>query len=83
MHRLVSVIRKKSIGTHNGAFHADEAFACALLKGLPAFASHAIVRTRDASILDECDIVVDVGGVYEHAKRRYDHHQVSADPFNA
>ena len=75
--RQLSSVMKKSIGTHNGAFHADEAFACALLKRLPAFASHSIIRTRDSSVLNQCDVVVDVGGVYEHAEKRYDHHQVS------
>ncbi|THH03864.1 hypothetical protein EW145_g5947 [Phellinidium pouzarii] len=32
-------------------------------------------RSRDSKILDECDIVVDVGGVYDDSVRRYDHHQ--------
>ena len=31
-------------------------------------------RSRDMKILDTCDIVVDVGGVYDHSKKRYDHH---------
>ena len=35
------------IGTHNGTFHCDEALATALLKTLPAYKDHAIVRTRD------------------------------------
>lgn len=34
-----------------------------------------LIRTRDPSKLDECDIVVDVGGVYDDAAKRYDHHQ--------
>jgi len=34
-----------------------------------------IKRTRDLEILAEQDIVVDVGGVYDHSKKRYDHHQ--------
>lgn len=25
--------------------------------------------------LDECDIVVDVGAVFDHEKKKYDHHQ--------
>ena len=32
-------------------------------------------RTRDQKILDTCDVVADVGGVYDPAKHRYDHHQ--------
>lgn len=63
------------IGTHNGAFHCDEALACAMLKRLPAYKEAEIVRTRDPKILDTCDIVVDVGGTFDPAKHRYDHHQ--------
>jgi len=32
-------------------------------------------RTRDASELAECDVVVDVGAVYNPDTHRYDHHQ--------
>ena len=63
------------IGTHNGTFHADEALAIAILRTLPAFKHHSILRTRDSAKLAECDIVVDVGGVYDHQAKRYDHHQ--------
>jgi uncharacterized UPF0160 family protein len=34
-----------------------------------------LVRTRDQAKLDTCDIVVDVGAVYDSARERYDHHQ--------
>jgi len=65
------------IGTHNGSFHCDEALACFMLKLLPAYKDAQIVRTRSPDLLAECDIVVDVGGVYDPAKHRYDHHQRS------
>lgn len=32
-------------------------------------------RTRDPAILNTCDIVVDVGGIYDEAAQRFDHHQ--------
>ena len=32
-------------------------------------------RSRDPLELEKCDIVVDVGGVYDVAKNRFDHHQ--------
>ena len=67
----------KKIGTHNGAFHVDEILACAMLKKLPEYADSEIIRTRDPKILDECDIVVDVGGVFDPKTHRYDHHQKS------
>lgn len=65
----------KLIGTHDGNFQCDEIFACAALKLLPEFADAVIVRTRDQALLDQCDIVVDVGAVYDHDRKRYDHHQ--------
>jgi len=34
-----------------------------------------VKRTRDPAILDTCDVVVDVGGVYDESKQRFDHHQ--------
>lgn len=71
--RIISNMVK--IGTHNGAFHCDEVMACAMLKLLPKYKDAEIVRTRDSKILDTCDIVVDVGGVYDPSKHRYDHHQ--------
>jgi len=46
-------------------------------KQLPEYKDASIVRTRDAEQLAECDIVVDVGGVYDPATHRYDHHQRS------
>ncbi|XP_043278169.1 MYG1 exonuclease isoform X2 [Venturia canescens] len=63
-----------TIGTHSGCFHCDEALACFMLKRLPEYENACIVRSRDQKVLDSCDIVVDVGGVYDHDKRRYDHH---------
>ncbi|XP_033120510.1 UPF0160 protein MYG1, mitochondrial-like [Anneissia japonica] len=67
----------KKIGTHNGTFHCDEVLACFMLKQLPQYKDAEIVRTRDKVVLDECDIVVDVGGVYDPSNHRYDHHQRS------
>jgi uncharacterized UPF0160 family protein len=32
-------------------------------------------RSRDPAVLDECEIVVDVGAVYDPSKNRFDHHQ--------
>lgn len=63
------------IGTHNGHFHADEALAVYMLRLLPEYQSASLVRTRDPEKLETCHTVVDVGGVYDDAKKRYDHHQ--------
>jgi len=66
----------KTIGTHSGTFHCDEALACFMLKQLPQFADAHITRTREAELLNQLDIIVDVGGVYDPARHRYDHHQI-------
>jgi len=66
---------KVTIGTHNGSFHCDEALACSLLKMLPRYREAEIVRTRDPAVLATCDLVVDVGGEYDPARLRFDHHQ--------
>jgi len=63
------------IGTHNGHFHCDEAFACGMLRLTDRFRELPIVRTRDPAVLEQCKIVVDVGGVFDEAKQRFDHHQ--------
>ena len=74
--KMVTEKKKCSyIGTHNGQFHCDEALACYMLKLLPEFENFQIRRTRDPALLDDCDIVVDVGAIYDHSKLRYDHHQ--------
>ncbi|KAJ2997261.1 hypothetical protein HDV02_005723 [Globomyces sp. JEL0801] len=46
-----------------------------MLKKLPVYADAKIIRTRDSTVIDKADIVVDVGGTYDHANHRYDHHQ--------
>ncbi|MBC8427512.1 MAG: MYG1 family protein [Proteobacteria bacterium] len=61
------------IVTHNGSFHADDVFACAVLKLL--YSDAEIIRTRNQSIIDTADIVVDVGQSYDSITNRYDHHQ--------
>ncbi|KAJ3576674.1 hypothetical protein NP233_g285 [Leucocoprinus birnbaumii] len=65
----------KVIGTHNGTFHCDEALAVFLLRQTAGYATADLKRTRDPAILDSCDIVVDVGAIYDEAKQRFDHHQ--------
>ena len=36
-----------------------------------------IVRSRNDEILDQLDIVCDVGAVFDPEKKRFDHHQKS------
>jgi len=69
----------KVIGTHSGTFQADEAMGCWMLRQLPTYNQSKIVRTRDLDVLKHLDIVIDVGGAYDHSKLRYDHHQRDYD----
>ncbi|KAG6445534.1 hypothetical protein O3G_MSEX003943 [Manduca sexta] len=71
----LSLSRNMKIGTHDGVFHCDEVLACFMLKSLPQYKDAEIVRTRDMVKLNECHIVVDVGAVFDHHTKRYDHHQ--------
>ena len=62
-----------SLATHSGTFHADDVFAFAILR-----AAHGgdvtLTRSRDKAELEQADIVFDVGGLYDPARHRYDHH---------
>lgn len=66
----------RSIGTHDGSFHADEVTACALLVLFGLADQEHIIRTRDPEKLSLCDFVCDVGGFYDPQKHLFDHHQV-------
>lgn len=65
------------IGTHSGAFHCDEALAVAMLTSLPEMAPYGVVRSRNSEIHEAADILVDVGGIFDEEKKRFDHHQGS------
>lgn len=65
----------RSFGTHDGTFHADEVTATALLLMTDQIDKDKIFRTRDPLIHAKCEIVGDVGGFYEPAKKLFDHHQ--------
>jgi uncharacterized UPF0160 family protein len=67
----------KKIGTHSGNFHCDEVMACYLLRNTKAYSTASITRTRDKSILDTLDLVVDVGDEFDVSRNRFDHHQKS------
>lgn len=61
------------VATHDGTFHADDVFAYAILKAARNEAVE-LVRSRDAARLDAADVVFDVGGSFDAARHRYDHH---------
>jgi len=65
------------IVTHNGKFHADDAWAAAVLFVL--FPDAELIRTRDPAVIEAADFAVDVGGIWNPAAGRFDHHQKGFD----
>src|SRR3989344_8466592 len=62
------------IVTHNGRFHIDELFGiAAVMLAYPG--KHQVLRTRDMEVVASADVVIDVGGIYDPSKNRFDHHQ--------
>lgn len=61
------------IVTHGGKFHADDAWAVAVIYVL--YPEAELVRTRDPVIIESGDVVIDVGGIWDPALGRFDHHQ--------
>jgi len=59
----------KTIGTHNGKFHADDVMATAILRLL--LGDIKVTRTRDEDILKKLDLVYDI------ALGEFDHHQLN------
>jgi uncharacterized UPF0160 family protein len=62
-----------TIASHGGGFHADDVYATAVLLMLHPGAT--VIRTRDPEAIRAATFAVDVGGVWEPAEGRFDHHQ--------
>ena len=50
-----------------------------LLRSTAQFAGAPVVRSRDPAQLERADVVVDVGGVFDAASLKFDHHQRGFD----
>ncbi|XP_014260174.1 UPF0160 protein MYG1, mitochondrial [Cimex lectularius] len=74
---LTSMKVLKTIGTHDGTFHCDEVLGCSMLKIV--YPDAEIVRSRKDEVLNNCDIVIDVGGKFDPDRYLFDHHQKSFD----
>jgi len=61
----------KTLGTHNGKFHADDVMATAILKLL--LGKIKVIRTRDENILRKLDFVYDI------SLGEFDHHQLNKE----
>jgi uncharacterized UPF0160 family protein len=65
-----------TIVTHSSGFHTDDVFAVAtLLLFLKYNEKVKVIRSRDKSIIEKGDYVVDVGDIYNPEINRFDHHQ--------
>ena len=74
--------------THSGIFHADEVFACALLRIAYGQDNVSIIRTRDNEVLtkathDEDVWVIDVGGDFNPSMLNFDHHMRDFNVLNS
>ena len=67
----------KTIATHSGSFHADDVFGVGVLMGV--YPSHTLVRSRQDELIDAADFAVDVGGIWDIERGRFDHHQRGFD----
>jgi uncharacterized UPF0160 family protein len=76
---MVRMAARKKIGVHSGKFHADDVLSVYLLLQTDQFADAEVIRSRDLEVLGQCQCKVDVGGIYNHEKRAYDHHQRDFD----
>ena len=66
--------KKLKLITHDSTFHADDIFATAALS-LLLNDNIKVIRTRDPELKKTADYVYDVGGEYDPARNRFDHHQ--------
>lgn len=66
-----------TVGVHNGFFHPDDISAVGLLHLIHTMRGDKIkvIRSRDPEVLEPLNYTVDVGMIYDHAQKRYDHHQ--------
>ena len=70
---IASTTKPVTVATHNGTFHADDVFGVSVLLALHPEAR--LIRTRDEALIAEADFAVDVGGVWDASRGRFDHHQ--------
>lgn len=71
-------VKRDTIVTHSGSFHADDVFGVAalLLRFTGEKKEPKVIRTRDPETIKTGDIVLDVGGEYDAERNRFDHHQI-------
>jgi uncharacterized UPF0160 family protein len=66
---------KTRIVTHSAGFHADDVFGVATLLLLLGEENCEVLRSREQSVIDSGEYVLDVGFVYDPDTNHFDHHQ--------
>ena len=61
------------VATHDGSFHADDVFAVAALRLVDPHLE--VVRSRDAALVADADVRVDIGLRDDEESGDFDHHQ--------
>lgn len=64
-----------TVVTHSGSFDPDDVLAVATLQLYLGVDEVEILRSRRTEVVETADWVVDVGGVYDVERNRFDHHQ--------
>ncbi len=65
----------QTVVTHSGSFDPDDVLAVAAVRMYLGADQMRIVRSRDPETIATGDWVLDVGGAYDLATNRFDHHQ--------
>ena len=63
------------IGTHASNYHCDDVTGTVILRYTKEYQHHKVLRSLDMNELNKCDLVFDIGGIYDHSQKKYDHHQ--------
>lgn len=66
-----------TVAVHDGVFHADDVFSASVVE-MMSLNQVAIFRTRIPEEIEAVDIAIDVGGVYDPLRGRFDHHFVGS-----
>lgn len=66
----------QTIVTHSGSFDPDDVLSVAAVSLFLGQGNFEVIRSRDKEVIEKADWVLDVGGIYDPAARRFDHHQL-------
>jgi uncharacterized UPF0160 family protein len=67
----------QTVVTHSGSFDPDDVLAVATVRMYLGTEQISIVRSRIPEVIEKADWVLDVGGIFDPATNRFDHHQNS------